>query len=129
MPNAPTSKMRRLASGRLADQVTVQSDTPIVPTRAQMAAGASTLGTGVCYDAAVMGDTTSTEAGADVDRVVRDLVVWVDDIDGNIQAGDRMTFTRTRDVSLTGQTGQVLFVDRDSMRAVRRVEVRMANDV
>jgi len=120
--------MKRQASGRLVDRVTVQTVAQLVPTRAQMAAGGATLGTGTTYDAAVMTQTVTDEAGANVDRVVRDLLVWVDDVPGSIEAGDRMTFTTTRDASLTGQYGTVLAVDRDSMRAVRRCTVRLGND-
>ena len=120
--------MKRQATGRLVDLITVQTITQLVPTRAQMAAGAATYGTGTTYSAAVMTETLTDEAGQTVDRVVRDLLVWVDDEAGTIGAGDRVTFTRTRDDSLTGQTGTVLTVDRDSMRAVRRATVRLGND-
>jgi len=128
MPSAPTAKMRRLADRRLDDVVTVAVRTTVVPTRAQMAAGGDIYGTGIRYRAAVREQAASEQAGVTVDRVVRDLTVWIDDPAGDVTAGDRMTFTTTRDDSITGQAGTVLTVSRDSLRAVRRCVVRLGND-
>lgn len=128
MPAGPSARMKTLAALRLVDTVTVASLTQLVPTRAQMAAGAATVGTGVAYRAAVQTTSLTDEAGTNVDRVVRDLTVWVEDAAGVINAGDRCTFTATRDASLTGQVGTVLTVTRDSLQAVRRLTVRLGND-
>ena len=120
--------MKSLAGLRLLDTVTVASLTQLVPTRAQMAAGAATVGAGVDVSGCGADRVATDEAGQNVDRVVRDLTVWVDDVAGVINAGDRCTFTATRDDSLTGQVGTVLTVTRDSMQAVRRCTVRLGND-
>lgn len=119
--------MKAFAGLRLVDTITAASVTPIVPTRAQMAAGAATVGTAVTYRAAVQTTSLTDEAGQNVDRVVRDLTVWVDDPTGVITAGDRITFVTVRDPSLVGETGTVLQVTRDSLQAVRRLTVRLGN--
>jgi hypothetical protein len=62
-----------------------------------------------------------------VDRNVRELGVWIED-DADPVAGDRCTFTSCADSTLQGDFGTVLYVQRDSIKAVRRMTVRMGND-
>jgi hypothetical protein len=93
-----------------------------------MAAGADTYSAAVTYRAAVRETTISPEASETVDRTVRDLDVWLDDVDGTVSAGNLVTVTACRDLSLIGVTGTVLTVERDSIRAVRRCVVRAGND-
>jgi hypothetical protein len=123
----PSSKMKTLAARRLVDYVTVDTRTTVVPTRAQMADGTDTyvsLGTFAASVRAVV----SAESGVTVDRSVRDLDVWIDDVDGVVSAGDRVTIDECRDMSLLDKTGTVLTVNRDALATVRRCVVRMGND-
>ena len=72
---------------------------------------------------------TSPELVDDINvrRTVRELTVWDEDT-YDAAAGQRLTVTVCGDPTLVGKFGEVITVERDSIRAVRRLAVRCAND-
>ncbi len=127
MPIAPTQRMRTLAARWLTDTITLQSQTVTAPTRAEMASGALTLGAARRVKACVRQASVSLVDGVTVRRDQRELTVWVDDTALPV-AGERVNFVACSDATLNGNHGTVESVDRDDIRAVRRMLVRLGND-
>lgn len=153
MPVAPTKRMRRLATRWLTDEVTLSTVTYATDTRPL--GKATEVDTGAVTVAALIRQTTvDLQDSTTVRRDVRDLTVWVADAssevlttdtgvaltddDGNNlltdesafvpDSGLRCTITACDDNSLVGRYGEVIYVERDSVRAVRRLTVRIPND-
>lgn len=149
MPSAPTVRMRTLAARWLTDRVVLSEVT--YPTDTRPLGKATTTVTGlplrtdtgevltdddgeilVADDpselrALIRSEVVELVDSQNVRRDVRQLRVWIDD-DGDAAAGQRMTITVCGDETLVGRFGQVISVERDSIRAVRRITVRLAND-
>lgn len=126
MPVAPSHRMRTLATRWLTDSVTLSTVTYATDTRPL--AKATTTETATETVAALIRQPVV----ADVDtltarRDVRDLRVWVE-ADATPTAGQRCTIVTCEDSTLVGKFGEVISVERDSIRAVRRLTVRMSND-
>lgn len=123
---APSYRMRTLATRWLTDTVTVQSQTVTSPTRAQMAAGTLTLGTARTVRALCRQETVDVVEGVTVRRDVRMIRMWIGD--EQVVAGERVNFTACADATMNGRYGTIESVDRDDIRAVRRLTVRLGND-
>ena len=120
-------RMRSNAARWLTDRVSFATQTTTTATRANMAAGTLTTGTASTYRALVRQPSVSQQDTPTADRVVRELSIWVDDA-ATVTAGMLATIIDCADSTLEGATGTVLLVERDSIRPIRRVTVRMAND-
>ena len=127
MRTHPTARLNALAARWLTDTITLQSQTETAATRATMATGGVTLGTARRHSGLVREAVVADVDSQTVDRNVRELSCWIDN-DAAPVAGDRATFTVCADSTLQGQYGTVLYVERDSIRAIRRMTIRMAND-
>ena len=127
MRSHPTARMTQLAARWLTDTVTLQTQTQTAATRATMAAGGTTLGAARRHAGLVRESNVADQDDVTVDRNVRELQVWIEE-DAVPVAGDRCTFTVCGDATLQGEYGTVLYVTRDSVRAVRRMTIRMGND-
>lgn len=127
MPNAPTIRMRTLAARWLTDLVTLSDATFVADTRpigkaSETVTGAVTVRALVRQDVVALTDTVTAR------RDVRELRVWIDDACVDVSPGQRLTVVECGDVSLVGRIGQVIAVERDSVKAVRRCTVRLGND-
>lgn len=152
MPTAPSVRMQAMASRWLTDTVTLTepvfvSDarplgkvTAVIPETLLTDDLGNPLLTDegepllvdddpliVTYRALVRADAGLVD-DQNVRRNVRDLKVWIDD-DGTAQAGQRLTVTSCHDATLVDVYGQVVTVERDALRAVRRLTVRVGNHV
>lgn len=119
--------MRTLAQRKMTDRVDLQTVTKTAATRLTMADGAHTLGTAVRSWATVRQQSAADVPTVTADRTVRDLDVWVP-LSTTVTAGMRCTIVSCDDPTLTGDSGAVVTVERDTVRAVRRCVVRMSND-
>ena len=124
----PSSRMRSLASRWLVDCVDLATVTPVTATRANMSDGVATIGTATRTAALVRQPAVTDTNTATADRSVRDLLVWIDDECVVAVAGMRCTIRACQDATLVDTAGTVLTVERDSLRAARRLTVRMGND-
>lgn len=149
MPAGPSARMRTLAARWLTDRVILSQVTYATDTRPIGEAVESGTGLMSTDD---WGDPLRTDDGEilfaddpvemaalirtelvelvdsqNVRRDMRQLRVWIADGD-EAAAGQRMTIVSCGDPTLVGRFGQVISVERDSIRAVRRMTVRLAND-
>lgn len=115
-----------MADRWLTDRVTVQSQTATAPDRATMASGALTLGTARTARALCRQETVDLVEGVTVRHDQRLIRMWIDT--DTVTAGERVNFVTCGDPTLDGKHGTVESVDRDTVRAVRRLTVRLAND-
>ena len=123
----PSAKMRRRAAGWMTDQITLATQSATVATRANMANGATTTGTGVTYDALIRQETVIDADDPTRTRAERNLKVWIDQ-SAPVVAGQQMTVTAAGDSSLVGAVATVELVERDSHAAIRRFYARLASD-
>ena len=125
---APTARMQRMAVRWLTDQVELSTVT--FGSDVRPLGKASTVKTGVTQVAGLVRESTVGLSDTETSRAdVRELVVWVDDATVSPVAGQRCTFVACGDSSLVGLFGEIIFVDRDSVAAIRRFTVRMPNNV
>lgn len=126
MPVAPTHRMRTLAARWLTDSITLSTVTFATDTRPL--GKATTTETDACTVKALVRQPTVEDVDTiTARRDVRDLRIWVEQ-DATPTAGQRCTITTCADSTLVGKYGEVITVERDSIRAVRRITVRIAND-
>ena len=150
MPLAPSTRMQSLAARWLTDQVTLSEVTYVTDSRPLTKAATNEFGLPLLtddgevltddddnilypddpltYRALIRMDVVELTDSGTVRRDVRELRVWIDD-GGEAKAGQRMTVVSCDDRTLVGRFGQVISVERDSVRAVRRLTVRLNNDV
>lgn len=128
---APTYRMRTLATRWLTDTCLFQTVTPAPLSDSRPfvngTTGAIELDTGTEAACLVRQELVDQQDSQTVRRDVRDLVVWVADT-YTPTTGQRCTFVTTSDPTLDGRYGEVITVERDSIRAVRRILVRIGND-
>ena len=145
----PSPRMRALAARWLTDRVTLSVVTFPADTRPLGKATTVTTGLPLYTDqleplttdegvvlyaddpteiaALVRVEVVNLQDDTSMRRSVRELTVWVEDT-YDAAAGQRLTVTFCGDPTLVGKFGEVITVERDSLRAVRRLNVRMAND-
>jgi hypothetical protein len=119
--------MRILARRWLTDLVTFSDNTFATDTR-PIGKAVEVDADAVSVPALVRQASATLVDGQTVRRDVRELSVWVDDSYTTPTAGQRCTFVTVGDDTLCGKFGEVTAVDRDAIRAVRRLTVRIAND-
>lgn len=134
MPITPTATMTGLAARRLQDTITIRepiADTWDVdpdtgaPISAQT--GTTRIAPVVVVAPASVKDISHARLVADgVIHAARDVTVWVPrSTTALIMVGQIVEMTLVRDASLVGQSGSVVAVERDSLRAVGRIVVRL----
>lgn len=128
---APTYRMRTLAARWLTDTVLFQTVTPAPLSNRRPfvdgITGEPTLDEGTETPALIRQEIVDQQDSTTVRRDVRDLIVWVGD-GYTPTAGQRCTFLACGDPSLVNRFGEVITVERDSIRAIRRCTVRLGND-
>lgn len=114
----------REESGELVDSATVRRNVrelvvwiadKSVPSAAEFTVLTTDEGVTLTTDEGVWLTVDTADAGAET-------------VDVLPTAGQRCTINTCSDATLVGKVGEVTSVDRDSIRAVRRITVRVAND-
>ena len=118
--------MRSLAARWLIDSVDLVAISTTQATRANMSDGTLTAGTVTRVRALIREPSVVDTDTQTADRTVRDLDMWVEDC-ALVVAGMRATIHECGDLTLVGEAGTVLTVERDTFRASRRITVRMTN--
>lgn len=154
MPVAPTIRMRTLARRWLTDEVLLTATTFAADTR-PLGKATETTTDRLVMAALIREQIVDLTDSVNVRRNLREFVVWVDDEafgvlltdtsgaltdddDALLTADAATAYTPVPDLrceilgstdeTLVGRVGQVITVSRDSIRAVRRLTVRIGND-
>lgn len=116
-----------MASRWLVDRVTI-SDVSFASGTRPLGKASTTTTTAVDIPALIRSELVELVDAQNVRRSVRELRVWIDDSDVAVSAGQRLTVTGSGDVTLLDRGGEIIDVERDTIRATRRVTVRLGND-